>query len=616
MSIDRALLYARTARHLRPVQWFYWPLRRIQAAFPPATLEVRGAAVDHRVSSSLARVVAGWGPGDRTSRVNRAEAIVADTFCFLGHAETLPEIDWKRRYVSHLWSYNLHYFEYAIDLAWAYRTTGDDRFPRRLEQLVDGWLAAHPTCRGDGWDPYPVSLRIVNWSYALLLCDSALPPAFRTRLIESLYRHSSFLGRRLELHLLANHYQKNLKALTIAGLLLTGVGPRRWQSVGVRGLWSELFEQVLPDGVHFERSPMYHNVVLGDYLEVASLLQAVGVKIPEPVSERIRSMVTAAGILCRPDGVLHLFNDSAQGIAPSRAHLGRLAESLLGSGIPDSVGTLDLPDAGYFGWISPSGGERLIIDCGEPGPSYQPGHAHCDLLSYELDLGGRPVVVDSGTSGYGGDPLREYVRSTRAHNTVMVGQREQSEVWGTFRLARRATVVSAVQQDGAGGYRFAGCYRPYHDRRCEHRRTIERQAGAWVVTDRIVGAQGAPLSSFVHLHPEFSLQQEGHCYVARTAAHTILIEPFGVDHVLIHRGERTPAQGWYCPEFGRALPSAVLELQVDANLGSPFGYSIRTADGEIPAPPTATGVHSATSGSTASREDLLASHPENRPSAK
>ena len=72
------------------------------------------------------------------------------------------------------------------------------------------------------------------------------------------------------------------------------------------------------------------------------------------------------------------------------------------------------------------------------GPDYQPGHAHGDLLSFELSFAGRRVVTDSGVHGYDGDPLRAWCRSTHAHNTVEIDGQSQCEFWSVFRVARRA----------------------------------------------------------------------------------------------------------------------------------------------------------------------------------
>jgi hypothetical protein len=575
--LDRGLLYARTVRHLRLRQWVYWPLRRLQRGLPGAPPATAGALSEAR-ATRLAEVVAGWGPGDPEARLLVAEEVAAGRFRFLNHAETLPAVDWRRRHVSHLWSYNLHYFDYAVDLAWAWRLTGDGRFPRRFAELAEGWISGTDPGRGDGWEPYALSVRVVNWSYALLLFGGALPAAAGERVVRSLLRQCARLERRLEWHLLANHLQRNFQALAVAGVVLDGAGPARWRRTGVEGLWREIREQVLPDGGHFERSPMYHAVALADLLETTALVRAAGEAVPAGIEDRLRRMARAYGLLCRADGSLHLFNDAANGIAPARARILALARSVLGEEIADPAGAFALPETGFFGYANPATGERLLVDCGEPGPAYQPGHAHCDLLSFELDLAGRPVVVDSGTSGYEGDPLREYARSTRAHSTVAIAGREQSEVWGTFRVGRRARVLGGGWEETGDACRFSGAYRPHHDRGAMHLRTLERREGAWTVTDRVEGAVDAPLAGWLHLHPDFAVEVDGTRAMARAADLTLSIEAFGVDRVRVVRGESGPAQGWYSPEFGVALPAPVLELVVDRNRGEPFGYTVRAVN--------------------------------------
>lgn len=576
-AVRRGLLYLRTVRHLRWRQWSYRPLRRVQRLLPvPGGPPLR---VDEARAARMAEAVAAWGPGDAGARLRQAEEVLAGRFTFLNHTETLPSVDWRRRHVGHLWSYNLHYFDYAPDLAWAFCATGDARFARRFEELAEGWIAATADGAGDGWEPYPLSLRAVNWTHALLLFGDGLRAGARERLAASLARQFTVLERRLEWHILANHLQKNLCALVTGGLLFAGEPAERWRRTGARHLWREVEEQVLPDGGHFERSPMYHAIALGDLLELLLLLRACGEPAPAPAVERIGRMAAAFGRLSRPDGSLHLLNDSAGGVAPARGRLDALARAALGRGVEETDGVWELPRTGFLGYNGAAAGERLIVDCGAPGPPYQPGHAHCGLLGFELDLGGRPVFVDSGVSGYDGDPFREYVRSTRAHNTVAIAGREQSEVWGTFRLARRARVLYAEADAGEGGCRIRAACRPYHDRRAVHHRVVERADGGWTVTDRVDGARGAPLQSWLHLHPDAAVEVAGGGVTARFPGVTVRVEPFGADRLDVVRGARDPVQGWHCPEFGRALPAPVLELRVERNDGGAFGYRIRATRG-------------------------------------
>lgn len=570
--VQRMALYLRTMRYLRWEQVVYRPVRRLQRHFPLPPL--RPARLAEARCAAMAAVVARWGPGELDARVMRAESVVDGRFTFLNHTETLVEPDWQRRYVSHLWTYNLHYFDYALDLAWAYRATQDDRFRTRFQDLARSWMRGPHTPDGDAWESYPVSLRIVNWSYALLLLGDALEPALKDALAAEIHRQAVYLERRLELHILANHLQKNLSALVVAGLLLDGGAAERWRRRVTTQLWREMDEQVLPDGMHAERSPMYHRIALGDFLEAISLLHATGEPVPERATAHATRMVDAAALLHRADGTLHLFQDSADDGGPSLARITHLARVVLGHQSEPVDGCFALARGGYYGFVDAKHGDRFVIDCGEPGPWYQPGHAHCSLLSFELDMWGMPLVVDSGLSGYEADPLREYFRSTRAHNTVMIAGREQSEVWGTFRLGRRATVLEAAQDCAAGEYRFRGAYRPYHDRSIVHSRTVERDGCGWSVTDRVKGCDGRRVVGFLHLHPAWHVEQQGTTVVAHRAGRQVRIGVFGTSEIRIVRGRRTPAQGWYSTCFGGAEEAPVVEMINEPGDGRPFGYRV------------------------------------------
>ena len=141
-ALRRALLYARTVRRLRWEQVVYRPLRRVQRWLPvrPGPAE----PPDETRMRALAAAFAAWGPGDAADRVARADEVAEGRFTFVGHTEALGEPEWTGRRVSHLWSYHLHYFAYGVDLAWAWRLTGEARYARRFEALAGSWLRRAP----------------------------------------------------------------------------------------------------------------------------------------------------------------------------------------------------------------------------------------------------------------------------------------------------------------------------------------------------------------------------------------------------------------------------------------------------------------------------------------
>jgi uncharacterized heparinase superfamily protein len=561
-------LILRTLRNLPLRQLLYLVARRAQQklpARPPSRPLVTPSTWQPALAEAMALA------GSREGYCGRADAVLGGELAFVGTTRPVAGIDWQREQVSPLWTYNLHYFDFARDLALAYDETSDDRYLESFQALVLDWIGrCQPAMVG--WQPYPTSLRIVNWVYSLLVLGKSLPADARARIDRSLARQAAWLDRRLEYHLSANHLQANYKALIVAGLYFDGGRARRWRRRGFDGTWRAVTTQVLADGVHYERSPMYHAMALADFLEIIALADAVGEPVSAEVRERVARMAVAFGALSRPDGSLHLFNDAANGIAPGRDGLAAAARAVVGAEVATPRGRMALPEAGYWGWVDPEQGVRLVLDCGEPGPRHQPAHAHCDLLSYELDLQGRPVVVDSGTSGYGGDPLREYARSTRAHNTVQVGFREQSEIWSVFRMGRAARVTRAWLER-TGLFRFVGAY-ALHDGTATHERSFDWDGARLRVEDRVDGARGELVRSFIHIHPDLEVRPHDDGLLITGDGVRVALRVDGADRIRVARGSEAGLEGWYCPRFGTAVPAPVVALEVSRYDGRVICYEI------------------------------------------
>lgn len=474
-----------------------------------------------------------------------------DRFVFLNESGRIAGAgDWNDPDRDKLWLYNAHYFD---DL------NAHDADARRQwhRALVTRWIAENPPTAGNGWEPYPISLRAVNWIKWDLRTDGLEVAA-----VDSLALQLRWLRRRLEYHLLGNHLLANAKALIFGGLYFEGDEADEWFRTGKRIFNSQLREQILADGGHFELSPMYHLIVLEDLLDVINVCQAYGRPLPEKWSEKVKQMLAWADAMRHPDGEIPFFNDAAFGISGTFDELSNYADSVLPHSQYEEKAVQESRYLDSSGYVCLRNGPAIaFFDVAAVGPDYLPGHAHADTLSLELSLFGQRLLVNSGTSVYGTSSERLRQRSTDAHNTIMIDDENSSEVWGGFRVARRARprVIECSLPDGLvvaehDGYRrLVG--RPVHQR------AVQLPDGLLHVTDTIKSDMGDKLKHFIqgawHLHPEVTVTPIGlgsgqpryklHLSINGVVREAILhIE--GADRVDIE------AATWH-PEFGRSIPN-------------------------------------------------------------
>lgn len=554
MNIPRLV---RTIRHLRPRQAMWLAYRRLRPFSPgheptaPITPRQGVRLAPRPCISNFASVSAGACELEFLN-IRRSFAVRA--------------MDWHPHDVPRLWRYHLHYFDFLLDGTVP---------PSRRDLLIEDWIAANPTGSPDGWEAYPTSLRIVNWIDFFLRTREARP--LNGHWLQSLYAQSLWLERNIEHHIRANHLLKNIVALVFSGAFFAGADAERWRSLGERMLAHELRQQFLPDGGHFERSPMYHAIATRDLLDVINLWRSspprLGALLGQATDAAERALCFLTDVT-HPDGELALLNDSAHGMALAPQALHHYAYRVLPTNrrvaLTGQQALIRHPDSGYYGFRS--GNDYLIVDCGAVGPDEQPGHAHCDLLSFELSLAGRRMIVDAGVGGYDDDPARGYVRSTAAHNTVRVGGVEQSEMWGTFRVGRRARPLAAHIEAGSNGaITFSGAHDGYRHLRQKvvHTRTItwDPRERVLLVQDRFDGRGRVRVESFLHVAPDVGLSGAGREFELTRSGQRIarlcLEDPL----------EAEVGTSLYCPEFGRRLQAPVLVMCKEAAL--PFGLSMR-----------------------------------------
>ncbi len=462
---------------------------------------------------------------------NRALSLTDGRYTFLNREERLgwPPCDWSAQGLPKLWQYYLHYFEWLWTLDY-----------HQVREVILDWIARHPCSSCNvGWEPYAVSLRIMNWCAVCMGRWRSRMEAdddFQRALADSLVEQGEWLKRRTETHLLGNHLFENGAALAFAGSAFDGSIVRPWLACGLEILAKEIPEQILADGMHFERSPMYH---LRTTYVLKLLRDTRHPRLMDLSQEPLERAQSALAKLTHPDGEIALFNDSAFSIynRPSEVLEGVCAEQ----------GCWALPDAGYFGWRDDRGA-YIVCDAGPIGPDYIPGHAHGDTLSFELSLMGQRVITDSGVFDYDPGAMRRYCRSTAAHNTVEIEGEDQSEFWGAFRVARRAYPTEVRWLPSNDGFRLSAGHTGYFrlSGRPKHTRAMTWSAeGRLNVRDYVEATRDVSCTSRIHLHPI--------CEVTRENERSVVVGfPAGRMRVtFVGEGRLELGQSWYCPEFGR-----------------------------------------------------------------
>lgn len=466
------------------------------------------------------------------------------------HESHRIEKEWRVLNASHLWNYNLHYLEFLIPLAEKYSDTGEEAYFLKWKEFMEGWLKQSSN---DSFEPYTISMRIPN----LLICMELLREKLRNTKLElemmtSLYQQYKYLIGMQEKALLANHYFENLKAVVISSLLFqeTDIYHKYFDL-----LLKEIEEQILSDGLHFERSLMYHKIILEDILRVHAALNSTGHRADaEKLVPAILMMASAMRKLEEGFERTPLFNDAGNNVSKNRDAL-LLAVTRYCTNSAAVCPYEGFEVSGYYKLVH--GDTTLLFDCGEIGPSYMGGHAHNDCLSFELSVCGKPLFVNSGTGQYQGG-LRSFFRSTAAHNTVMIDDREQSELWGEHRAARRIRKVKGE----AGGGMLTGRFQSF--RGDFFRRSLrwkKENENVLVIRDDIGACDKERHMArvFLHLAPGYCYKRDGKkiAVLEGEAVRAVIKLPAKCDYLIHKEGMMTN----YAEDFGEYQKKEVLEIR-------------------------------------------------------
>ncbi len=531
------------------------------------------------------------------------------TLTFLNESRELDfPVTWNSPDYPRLWQFNLHYFDWIREVLIEAYQQGEigQHSLSQLKHFISDWITANPLCSFDGWHPYTTSLRIVNWTFV----TRAIPILAEPETIASLWTQVKYLDRNKEYFAGGNHLLENLRGLIIGGLNFDCPSADVIVRSALDQLIQQLAIQILADGGHYERSPMYHLIVMNLVAESVVCLYSAGWSVPDTIFATLRSMLQFAQGIRLSNGAYPLWNDAAYNIInpldevtswvsqlleyPPTHHTDALHDRLLSSAgkqfktqnlklktevhspLP-SFDRSNFPDSGYYILRHPSGIE-LAFDCAPPCPNELPPHAHADCLTIDLYFKGQPVIVDTGTSQYSSGFVRSYERSTLAHNTIALAKpvrtpqgmtfitQDQSEVWGSFRVGHKAQPL-AVQSGQAQGWQWVSAAHNGYARaplNAIHQRWVGLGTEAIVILDTLDTALSTQYTSSFHFAPELDLNYnqdagEYSCQLETTSLHIKILGLTSEDEVKWLSADTS--NSWYAPEFGVRIPRGFLRIQ-------------------------------------------------------
>ncbi|MFN2531069.1 MAG: alginate lyase family protein [Pyrinomonadaceae bacterium] len=373
------------------------------------------------------------------------------------------------------WELNRH--QHFITLGQAYWLTGNNKYCEVFAEHLEDWMEKNPPKLGINWaSSLEVAFRSISWLWAYQFFKDS--PVLSNRLVWQLLKFLYVNGRHLETYL-STYFSPNTH-LTGEGLGLFYLGTllpefkdaQRWRSTGQRILLDQLAVHVKPDGVYFEHSSYYQRYTADFYLHFCILSSRNKNEVVDQVSTNLGALLEHLMFIMRPDGTTPFIGDDDGGRLikldpnPVNDFRGTLSTGsvVLKSGMlkyaasdgaaeilwllgVDGVHEFDslkpaepakqsaaFKDGGYYvmrdGWTADA--NYLVFDAGPHGFS-NGGHAHADVLSFELAGYGRSWLIDPGTCTYTGSQKdRDWFRGSQAHNTLTVDGESSSEPDGPF----------------------------------------------------------------------------------------------------------------------------------------------------------------------------------------
>lgn len=468
--------------------------------------------------------------------------------CFIS-----KELEFKTNENKKLWLYNLNYFDFL-------NSKLSSKGYRYALQFLESWLKNKKSSKYLGYDPYPTSLRIINW---IKFYSNSNNMDHKIKL--SLFNQTEFLYHNLEWHLLGNHILANAKALIFAGVFFSGRKASKWKLKGIKIFQSQIKEQILKDGGHFEKTPMYHAILIEDILDIINISDSEPNLMPSIFKDQLIStaekMLIWLETMSFKSGEMPHFNDSTKNISHDIKTLNKYAKRL-GLKIPtpfnltQHINVIELQNSGFVRIDQKNA--LTFLDVGSIGASYIPGHAHADTMSFETSFFNSRFFLNLGISTYENSKRRLLERGTSSHNTVEIDGKNSSGVWSSFRVSHRAKVFDLRIKKESNFKAVISCYHDGYNtifKKNHHYRKWVFEPQKIKIIDQVSLDTSYAVANF-NLDPQVkvSKKNQNDNYILNKSNKTV--------NFLVKNGEAKIVNKFYALEFGRLEKTKCISIKL------------------------------------------------------
>ena len=525
------------------------------------------------------------------------------------------------------WSWSLYRHIYWQPLARAYVMTGDEKyttqFLKHLREWAEAWpveeYMASPTevksgFPGHSWRTIESAIRIYTvWlpCYYAFRNSQCWQRDDWVLFLNLVWQHGEFLMDHY-----SNHGRSsNWLTMESSGLFQCGImfpefaESSKWFHTAYRRVMHELRYSFDNDGIHMERTPIYHMVAAQAYLQCCMLCQKNGYEIPPyamPTFERAARFVMS---IIKPD-----FSTPMIGDADRNDLLTRRCDTSVYEGMNLTFDPYDLnemrayfrvmheltgaEDFLYFATGGKQGKapEKLNYEMREAGmyvmrtgwqaqdsyfhlhaPHLELGekstHTHYDQCHLELHIKGEDILLDTGRYIYHSSiwtDWRSYIMSPAAHNTLWVDDHVMGTVPGLDRTrGGRSMCHSFEQTDSYAVIDLSHNGYAYLDDPIFHRRRVVRlRADIYVIDDRITGLGESEhdMRLYFNFAPGELVSETGSSWLYKTAksGSSYLLSSLctaNVNGVMLY-GSEEPKGGWVSYGYPIREPAPQLSLRV------------------------------------------------------